>query len=119
MGMSPDTFHEALVGLRVYFDYALGTLLLYKFERPQYASALQLVPAGTSVSSLYGAEHLLRLFVKLPELLADVRMTAEAATTLERIVASLLQYMQERSQSLFMQEYDNASPEYARVATSA
>eukprot|EP01137_Pigoraptor_chileana_P000445 Opistho-2@36653 len=115
--ISADTLHEAIVGLIVYFDHALGTLLLYKFERPQYAELLERTP-DANASTVYGAEHLLRLFVKLPALLADVRLTTEAATTLESIIADLLKYMQANAASMFMSEYDNASPEYARIAAS-
>lgn len=52
---------EVIEGLKVYFDQALGTILLYKFERPQYENILSENP-DADMSDVYGAEHLLRLF---------------------------------------------------------
>lgn len=58
-----------IAGLQVYFDKALGTSLLYRFERPQYAALRRQYVTGPTVkygeekemSALYGAEHLLRM----------------------------------------------------------
>lgn len=48
-------------GLRCYFDKALPVMLLYNNERKQYEEA---VSSDVSPSTVYGAEHLLRLFGK-------------------------------------------------------
>lgn len=56
-------------GLQVYFDKALGSNLLYRFERPQYADIRKRYVTGPTVqvsqeremSAIYGAEHLLRM----------------------------------------------------------
>jgi mortality factor 4-like protein 1 len=56
-------------GLKVYFDKALGSNLLYRFERPQYAEIRKRYVTGPTVqvnqeremSAIYGAEHLLRM----------------------------------------------------------
>ena len=56
-------------GLQVYFDKALGSNLLYRFERPQYAEVRKRYVTGPTVqvnqeremSAIYGAEHLLRM----------------------------------------------------------
>lgn len=53
-------------GLRTYFDKALMAVLLYRSEKPQALAALA---DGRLPSSVYGVEHLLRLLLKLPELL--------------------------------------------------
>lgn len=54
-----DSTGEIVKGLRCYFDKALPIMLLYKSEREQYEDSMG---ADVSPSSVYGAEHLLRLF---------------------------------------------------------
>lgn len=57
-------------GLSVYFDRALPTILLYRAEREQYEQ-LKASHEGKRMCELYGCEHLLRLFVRLPQLLGS------------------------------------------------
>jgi len=58
---SNDVILEMLNGIKQYFDKALGNILLYHFERQQYVQATKDYP-DKEMSSIYGAEHLLRLF---------------------------------------------------------
>ena len=55
--------------MATYFDYTLGVLLLYRFERNQYYAEFHDQPKSHP-STVYGGEHLLRLIVSMPGLLA-------------------------------------------------
>ncbi len=52
-----DQLVESSLGIRDYFDAALGTQLLYKFERPQYADLMDNLPDGEkkAMSKHYGS----------------------------------------------------------------
>ncbi|CAK7337742.1 unnamed protein product [Dovyalis caffra] len=86
-GMITDSIGEILKGMRCYFDKALPVMLLYKKERQQYHDT---VKNDVSPSTIYGAEHLLRLFVKLPELLAYVNIEEETSTRLQQKLLDFL-----------------------------
>lgn len=104
-GMVGDSLMEILNGLRMYFDKALPAMLLYRQERGQF---LEAVPENSSVaaSSVYGAEHLLRLFVKLPELLVYTNMEDEAFLLLQQKLTDFLKFLQKNQSSFFLSSYD-------------
>ena len=70
---------EVAEGLLSYFDNALQQLLLYQAEAATCKAALE---GGAAPADVYGAEHLLRLFVKLPELVPVVMMVAKVSKVL-------------------------------------
>ncbi|XP_028227695.1 protein MRG2-like isoform X1 [Glycine soja] len=86
-GSVGDSVEEIMKGLSCYFDKALPVMLLYKNERQQYQEAC---PANVFPSAIYGAEHLLRLFVKLPELLFHASVEEE---TLMELQAHLIDFL--------------------------
>ncbi|KAL5556921.1 hypothetical protein UlMin_039157 [Ulmus minor] len=102
---SIDSVGEILKGIRCYFDKALPTMLLYKKERKQFRDA---VVDDVSPSTIYGAEHLLRLFVKLPELLSYVNMEEETQTTLQQKLLDFLRFIQKNHSSFLDSAYDSA-----------
>lgn len=68
--MKPQTLLPTVTaGLKLYFDKSIGTNLLYRFERPQYAEQRKKwvtgqtvkIPEQKEMSAVYGAEHLLRM----------------------------------------------------------
>ncbi|XP_043805372.1 protein MRG1 isoform X4 [Manihot esculenta] len=104
-GMMTDSVGEILKGIRCYFDKALPVMLLYKKERQQYQDA---VKNDTSPSTIYGAEHLLRLFVKLPELLAYVNIEEETLTRMQQKLLDFLKFLQKNQSTFFLSAYDGS-----------
>ncbi|XP_057417717.1 protein MRG1 [Lotus japonicus] len=101
--LAADSIGEILKGIRCYFDKALPMMLLYKKERKQYS---ELVVDNASPSTIYGAEHLLRLFVKLPELLAYVNIEEETLTRLQQKLLDFLKFLQKNQNTFFLSAYD-------------
>ncbi|KAM3286164.1 protein MRG1 [Capsicum chacoense] len=102
-GMMTDPVAEILNGIRLYFDKALPVILLYKKERQQYHEA---VSANVSPSSVYGAEHLMRLFVKLPELLAYAKIEEETLNRMQQKFLDFLKFLQKNQGTFFLSAYD-------------
>ncbi|KFK42627.1 hypothetical protein AALP_AA1G019800 [Arabis alpina] len=101
-GRVTDSVEEILKGLRCYFDNALPVMLLYNNERKQYEET---VSEGVSPSTVYGAEHLLRLFVKLPELLVHVKMAEETLKELQDNFVDILRFLRKNQGSFFVTTY--------------
>ncbi|CAL2267612.1 unnamed protein product [Prunus armeniaca] len=104
-GKVTDPVGEVLKGIRCYFDKALPVMLLYKKERKQYQET---VLGDVSPSTIYGAEHLLRLFVKLPELLAYVNIEEETQTRLQQKLLDFLKFLQKNQSTFFLSAYDGS-----------
>ncbi|KJE91316.1 hypothetical protein CAOG_02469 [Capsaspora owczarzaki ATCC 30864] len=109
---SADVLDEVIDGLTLYFDRALSKLLLYRFERPQYADYSVDHPVFRA-SQVYGCEHLLRLFVKLPALLAHTTISEDSAGLLVAHLDSFLRFFDRN----FTGNYENATPDYCRRAS--
>ncbi|PHZ12730.1 MRG-domain-containing protein [Rhizopus microsporus ATCC 52813] len=96
-----DVLDEFIKGIRLYFNKTLGSLLLYRNEHDQYTELC----ANKEPSSIYGAEHLLRLFVEMPNLLAQASIDAETQNELKSRFEDFLNYMQEREKDYFLNDY--------------
>ena len=61
---------------------------------------------------VFGAEHLLRLFVKLPELLAQCKMQREHMQVLVSKLMELLKFIQANKAKYFATAFEPPSDEY-------
>jgi mortality factor 4-like protein 1 len=89
---------DLAVGLKLYFDKALLFTLLYPQEREQ---AERLLASGKMPSAIFGAEHLMRLFWRLPELLPTVGMTSEQVGTLQARLGDVLRFVMANDKRFF------------------
>ncbi|XP_044483483.1 protein MRG1-like isoform X1 [Mangifera indica] len=105
-GLMVDSVAEIMRGIQLYFDKTLHVMLLYRKEREQYHDV---VVDNVSLSTIYGAEHLLRLFVKLPELLAYVNIEDETLTRMQQKLTDFLKWLQKNQSSFFLSNYDGSS----------
>ncbi|GAA5835364.1 hypothetical protein JCM3766R1_004767 [Sporobolomyces carnicolor] len=104
---------EIAAGLSLYFNKALGNNLLYRFERGQYQEQYKkLQGTDKQMSSIYGGEHLLRLFVNLPELLAATSLDPESMSVLKENMVQFLAWMDLNRRVLFVKEYNGTSSGY-------
>ncbi|SAM04882.1 hypothetical protein [Absidia glauca] len=111
---NPDLIDEVSQGLCMYFNKALGTMLLYQFERQQY-SDLRRKHHNKDMTDIYGVEHLLRLYVQLPTLIAHTAMDETTISVLTDHLGDILKYIHKMRKQLFVSEYQNASPSYVSI----
>ncbi|KAM7518370.1 hypothetical protein LguiB_017332 [Lonicera macranthoides] len=104
-----DSVKEILNGLLCYFNKALPRILLYKSERYQYQKT---VTEDMSPSDVYGAEHLLRLFVKLPELLRFANIEEETLAELQPKIMDILRFLQKNHSSFFLSAYETNTTDF-------
>lgn len=94
-------FGDAVV---IYFDKALPKILLYRHEREQFDHILRRY-SGKSPSSLFGAEHLVRLFAKLPELLCRTNLSPSDLNQTKSKLTDLYKWLVKHSDRLFLSHY--------------
>uniref|UniRef100_A0A2K6T398 Chromo domain-containing protein n=1 Tax=Saimiri boliviensis boliviensis TaxID=39432 RepID=A0A2K6T398_SAIBB len=108
--------NEFVAGIKEYLSVMLGTQLLYKFERTQYAEILADHP-DASMSQVYGAPHLLRLFVRIGAMLTCTPLDEKSLALLLNYLHDFLKYLAKNSATLFSaSDYEVAPPEYRQKA---
>ncbi|MCJ1309062.1 Esa1p-associated factor [Agyrium rufum] len=117
-----DLLEEVVAGVKEYFEKALGRILLYKFERNQYYEWKKKWEGGDSelegknAGDVYGAEHLARLFVSLPELIAQTNMDQQAVNRLKEELTKLTLWLTKNEKKFFTAAYESPASDYAEKA---
>ncbi|OAA46337.1 keratinolytic protein [Metarhizium rileyi] len=119
-----DILEEVVAGFREYFEKALSRILLYRFERHQHMDLRKLWDGADatseykSVCDVYGAEHLSRLIVSLPELLAQTNMDQQSVSRLREEFGKFTVWLGRHCETYFVNEYETPSQEYVDKARS-
>lgn len=108
---------ETMSGMKTYFDMAIGRVLLYRFERPQYREIHKMWTEGqekqhTCASDTYGPEHLSRLIVTLPELIAQTNMDQQSVSRLKEELVKFAIWLAKNAHKYFAPEYESPTTEY-------
>ncbi|OAA63067.1 histone acetylase complex subunit [Cordyceps fumosorosea ARSEF 2679] len=122
---SMDILTEVVAGFREYFEKSLSRILLYRFERHQYMDIRKLWDNNhdenstyKNVCDVYGAEHLARLIVSLPELLAQTNMDQQSVSRLREEIGKFTVWLGRNCEHYFVSEYETPSQEYIDKARS-
>ncbi|KAF2214604.1 hypothetical protein CERZMDRAFT_110225 [Cercospora zeae-maydis SCOH1-5] len=113
-----DILEEVIAGMKEYFNKCLGRILLYRFERPQFYEMHRKLEAGTgdyvgkTFCDVYGCEHLLRLFVSMPDLIVHTNMDAQSVSRLREELAKMTQWLSKRVDVYLSAEYEHAGQDY-------
>lgn len=108
---------ESCLGIRDYFNAALGIQLLYKIERPQYSDWYEKNPKGKPCE-VYGFIHLLRLFVRFGSILAFTPWSENSIRLLQTQIHDFLGFMQQNKVKFYNldDDYEITLPNYQRRA---
>ncbi|WWD06962.1 hypothetical protein V865_005059 [Kwoniella europaea PYCC6329] len=106
---------EIISGITLYFDKALGNNLLYRFERAQYVEQKRQNP-DKPMSEIYGAEHLLRLFVNFGPFIAYTNIDTESLNILREYINDIMKWMIKEQKRLFVKEYEATSTHYQNMS---
>ncbi|KAF2768682.1 MRG-domain-containing protein [Teratosphaeria nubilosa] len=113
-----DILEEVIAGVKEYFNKSLGRILLYRFERQQFYEMHKQVEAGhgehagETLADVYGCEHLLRLFVSMPDLIAHTNMDHQSVTRLREELVKMTQWLAKRMDTYLAAEYQHPGQEY-------
>ncbi|WWC72880.1 uncharacterized protein I206_106844 [Kwoniella pini CBS 10737] len=106
---------EIISGITLYFDKALGNNLLYRFERAQYVEQKR-QNTDKPMSEIYGAEHLLRLFVNFGPFIAYTNIDTESLNILREYINDIMKWMIKEQKRLFVKEYESTSTHYQNMS---
>ncbi|CAI2172914.1 15259_t:CDS:2 [Funneliformis geosporum] len=95
---------EIITGVLFYFNKCLGSRLLYQSERKQYRE-MRYKFERLQNSQIYGAEHLLRLFVSFPQLISGMNLAEDTLGILKEHLTGFLNFLNDNRKEYFVDEY--------------
>jgi mortality factor 4-like protein 1 len=96
--------NEVIEGVHFYFNKCLRSRLLYLLERQQYRGVRNKFERLDN-SQIYGAEHLLRLFVSFPQLMSNMNLAEDTLATLKHHLSDFLNFLNDHRKEYFVDEY--------------
>ncbi|CAB4441732.1 unnamed protein product [Rhizophagus irregularis] len=96
--------NEVIDGVQFYFNKCLRSRLLYTSERQQYRGIRNKFEQLDN-SQIYGAEHLLRLFVSFPQLISNMNLAEDTLDTLKYHLSDFLNFLNDHRKEYFIDEY--------------
>lgn len=87
--------------------------MLYRFERPQYARIKKL-GAMVAPCDIYGAEHLMRLTDKLPDLITGSGASEDAMLKIGTLLNKLMAFVDDQKDTLITGTYVDTNDGYVK-----
>lgn len=125
-----ENLARSALGLLDYFETTIGSLLLYKFERPMFNDLVEklkreveadaentgdrLEDVKVCYSKQFGLPHLLRMFVRFSEMLSYTQWTERALDAIIRHAQDFVMFLNKNHSTYYDVEKDYviASPDY-------
>ena len=85
-------YQELFDSIRKYFNHALPKVLLYRYEIAQYIH-LRETHSNKTLTSIYGLEHLVRLFAVLPSVMGPIVCSVSERTIIQNQVEEFLKFI--------------------------
>lgn len=95
-------------GVALFFDKGLETRLLYRQEIPQFKALATSSFAGKRLSEVYGCEHLLRLLLRLPDILTECVSDDKRRLILHDVV-EFVSFLHQHEDAFFAASFRNVS----------
>ncbi|KAI8369735.1 MRG-domain-containing protein [Blakeslea trispora] len=96
-----EALEEFIQGVLLYFNKMTESSLLYRSERKQFEELC----TDKEPSSIYGAEHLLRLFVELPNIISATNIDTDTMAEIKERLEELLRFVQGHEKEYFPNDH--------------
>lgn len=113
-----DTYLEIIESLKQYFNKALGTYVLYRFERVQFTDMLKLhQERDVELCELYSGIFLVRLMAIFPNIMTSGELTIGTIRKMKDVLFTFWQWFNVRREDFLIDAYENQTPSVALLHT--